>query len=133
MCPSYTRCRAALLTYCAQPAAKADPPKAAEPKKEVSSRTHSSFSIVADPPRQDPKPAAPAPAAGAAPADRKSSTQRSPPTTTASVVEDKHNPNPPWRSETQRLQWEMTERALAKSDAGPMKKFGDKMKGMKDK
>ncbi|KAK3054774.1 hypothetical protein LTR09_004503 [Extremus antarcticus] len=98
-----------------KPAAKADPPKAAEPKKE------------------DPKPAAPAPAAGAAPADRKSSTQRSPPTTTASVVEDKHNPNPPWRSETQRLQWEMTERALAKSDAGPMKKFGDKMKGMKDK
>ena len=33
------------------------------------------------------------------------------------------------RTETQRLQWEKTEQALAKSDDGPFKKFGGKMKG----
>jgi hypothetical protein len=38
-----------------------------------------------------------------------------------------------WRSETQRLQWEMTERALDKNDDGMFKKMGSKMKGMKDK
>jgi hypothetical protein len=37
------------------------------------------------------------------------------------------------RSETQRLQWEMTERALAKNDDGPFKKFGGKFKGLSDK
>ena len=37
------------------------------------------------------------------------------------------------RSETQRLQWEMTERALAKNDDGPFKKFGGKFKGFSDK
>ena len=38
-----------------------------------------------------------------------------------------------WRSETERLQWEMTERALAKQDDGMFKGFGKKLGGIKDK
>ena len=44
----------------------------------------------------------------------------------------KHLPCP-YRSETQRLQWEMTERALAKNDDGLFKKWGKHVHGLKDK
>lgn len=89
---------------------KPTPPKPADPAKPTAPK-----------PADPPKPGAPA----IKPADPPKPAAPQPPHSPEPRKSDHH-----WRDESERLQWEKTELALAKDDDSPFKKFG---KGLKDR